>query len=135
MTRPAQRPLGIAAAAAAALAVLVAGCGEGRNYGSATSASSPPTTSPAPAARPGLTVTEREFAISPRDVRVDSAGTTAIAIRNNGTVEHALEVKGPTGDVRTAAIAPGASAQLKVDLSKPGSYTWYCPIDGHARAA
>jgi uncharacterized cupredoxin-like copper-binding protein len=79
----------------------------------------------------GLTVTEREFAISPRDVRVASPGTTAIAIRNNGTVEHALEVKGPTGDVRTAAIAPGASAQLKVDLSKSGSYTWYCPIDGH----
>ena len=27
---------------------------------------------------------------------------------------------------------PGESATLEADLSKPGSYRWYCPIGDHA---
>jgi uncharacterized membrane protein YgcG len=44
---------------------------------------------------------------------------------------HALEVVGPGGEAKTAAIQPGSSAKLKVALNKPGTYTFYCPIDGH----
>jgi heme/copper-type cytochrome/quinol oxidase subunit 2 len=28
-------------------------------------------------------------------------------------------------------VEPGASATLEADLDKPGTYTWYCPLDGH----
>jgi uncharacterized cupredoxin-like copper-binding protein len=28
-------------------------------------------------------------------------------------------------------IEPGKSATLKVDITKPGTYEFYCPIDGH----
>jgi uncharacterized cupredoxin-like copper-binding protein len=28
-------------------------------------------------------------------------------------------------------IEPGKSATLKVDLSTPGTYEIYCPVDGH----
>ena len=44
-----------------------------------------------------------------------------------------LEVEGPKGEAKVHAIQPGSSATLKVDLSKPGTYRFYCPIDGHRK--
>ena len=40
----------------------------------------------------------------------------------------------PSGVVRTGTIAPGSSATLKVNISKAGHYTFFCPIDGHRQA-
>jgi uncharacterized cupredoxin-like copper-binding protein len=50
---------------------------------------------------------------------------------NTGSVAHALEVEGPTGEIETAELQPGESADLTVDASKAGEYEMYCPIDGH----
>lgn len=127
-----RRPLRLAAISAA-LALTVAGCGdESRDEASTTN------TTPAPAqattekqAEPGIAVTEREFAIEPKDVEVPKAGTVTFTIRNAGGTEHALEVEGPKGEEETDPIAPGASATLKVVLDKPGRYEWYCPIGDH----
>jgi uncharacterized cupredoxin-like copper-binding protein len=55
----------------------------------------------------------------------------AFKIKNDGEIVHALEVEGPKGEVETEAIQPGKSATLEADLSKAGSYEWYCPIGNH----
>ena len=44
---------------------------------------------------------------------------------------HALEVEGPSGEVETEDLQPGDSADLDVDLSEPGEYEIYCPVDDH----
>ena len=44
---------------------------------------------------------------------------------------HALEVEGPTGEVETADLGPGESADLAVDLSEDGEYEIYCPVGDH----
>jgi uncharacterized cupredoxin-like copper-binding protein len=138
----AQRPLRLVTVAAAALGLLVAGCGESRKQASATTTNPPPppaaqttpaTTAPTapPAANADFTVTERDYSLDPGDLKVAKTGTFTLSVSNAGTIPHALEVEGPGGTVKTAAIAPGQAAQLKVALTKPGRYAWYCPIDGH----
>ena len=52
-------------------------------------------------------------------------------VKNDGQIAHALEVEGPNGEAKTGTIDPGSSATLTVDLSKPGTYEMYCPIDNH----
>jgi uncharacterized cupredoxin-like copper-binding protein len=76
-------------------------------------------------------VSETEFKLDPANPTVEEAGTVEFDVANDGKVVHALEVEGPKGEVETEEIQPGRSATLEVDLSKPGSYVWYCPIGNH----
>jgi uncharacterized cupredoxin-like copper-binding protein len=76
-------------------------------------------------------LSEAEFKIKPADPTVSKTGTVTFAVSNDGQTTHALEVEGPNGESKTSPIAPGQSANLKVDLSKAGSYEMYCPIDNH----
>ena len=78
-----------------------------------------------------VAVSETEFKLDPANPSVAKAGVVEFKVTNDGKVVHALEVEGPNGEVETEAIQPGKSATLKADLSKAGSYTWYCPIGNH----
>lgn len=129
------RPLAIAVMAVGALAA--AGCGSSNNDngsggggGGGGSAAKPS----APAAGGGgstVKLSETEFKIDPASPSVKKAGTVSFVASNKGTTIHALELEGPGGEKKTGNIQPGQSATLKVDLSKPGTYEFYCPIDGH----
>jgi plastocyanin len=111
-----------AATAVAAIAALAtAGCGEKRET---------TTGGGSPAGAP-IGISETEFKLTPSSVQVDEGGAVSIEVTNDGSVTHALAVVGPTGTMKTATIAPGKSATLRADLSKPGTYAMYCPIDGH----
>jgi uncharacterized cupredoxin-like copper-binding protein len=53
-------------------------------------------------------------------------------VANDGQVVHSLTVEGP--DVSSTLdkdLQPGNSGELTVDLSEPGTYEFYCPIDRH----
>ena len=78
-----------------------------------------------------VNVSETEFKLDPANPKVAKTGTVEFKATNDGKIDHALEVEGPDGEVKTPTITPGKSAEIKVDLSKPGRYEWYCPIDGH----
>jgi hypothetical protein len=78
-----------------------------------------------------LAVREADFALSPAHPRLHRAGLVAIRVKNEGQTEHALEVEGPRGTSRTGALPPGGAATLTVDLSRPGRYAMYCPLDRH----
>jgi uncharacterized cupredoxin-like copper-binding protein len=81
-----------------------------------------------------LTLSESEFKISPASPAVAHTGTVTVTVKNTGSVTHALTVQMPSGPVSTGNIAPGASATLKVDATKAGKYTFFCPIPGHRQA-
>src|SRR3954469_19679526 len=122
------RAAAVVPAAAAVVALAMAGCGEKRETttGSASGSGGPGSSASAP-----ISISETEFKLTPSSAQVDKGGTVAIKVKNDGSTAHALEVEGPGGEVKTGTIAPGKSATLQADLSKPGSYEMYCPIDGH----
>jgi uncharacterized cupredoxin-like copper-binding protein len=102
--------------------VALSGCGEKRET----------TTGGAPAsatASSTVTVSETEFKLNLSAPQA-KAGAVTVQVKNDGSTDHALEIKTPTGEVKTAAIAPGKTATLKANLT-PGTYEMYCPIDGH----
>ncbi len=125
---------------AAALLALAA-CGEDREgsvkeSGSGTAATGTTGTSTAPARPSGAVVAkvrvrETEFKLDPANPRIPKAGVVQFDVTNAGEAPHALEVEGPEGEVETETIAPGKKATLKADLSKAGTYVWYCPVGDH----
>jgi uncharacterized cupredoxin-like copper-binding protein len=105
-------------------AVLLAACGE---------EDTPDGASPNGAGAGGGEVVEvalSDFALEPASFSLEPASYTFHVV-NDGSVVHALEVEGPSGEVETANLEPGASADLEVDLSEPGEYEVYCPVGGH----
>lgn len=111
------------------LAVL-AGCG-GDDYNSpATTAEVPVAT--APKAEKGVELVATDFKLSPANVGDIKEGLVAIHFVNKGDVEHSLAVDGPNGEIfLDGRVPPGKSATLEADLDQPGTYDWYCPLDGH----
>jgi uncharacterized cupredoxin-like copper-binding protein len=116
-----------------AVAGLLAGCGSSGSSSTGGSASASSTSTLAsPAGGSGLTLTEREFKISPATKTVAKPGKVAITVVNTGKLVHALEVQGPGGEQKTGNINPGGTVTITVDLRR-GAYTLYCPIDGHRK--
>ena len=108
-------------------AIALAGCGSddnGDDNGSAPAASSG-------GSAETVKLSATEFKFTPSDPSVDKAGKVTFDVSNDGSVDHALEVEGPNGEVETEPIAAGQSAKLTVDLSKAGKYEMYCPIGNH----
>ena len=129
-----------------ALALLpLAACGEDREgsveeSGTGTTATGASTTgtSTTPAAASGpvvatVRVRETEFKLDPPNPRIPKPGVVEFDVTNAGEVPHALEVEGPNGEVETETIEPGRKATLRADLSKAGTYVWYCPVGDHEK--
>ena len=78
-----------------------------------------------------ISISEKEYSLTPSSIHVSRTGTYAFKVTNNGTIGHALAVDGHGVNARAATIDPGSSAVLKVNLTLSGSYDVYCPIDSH----
>jgi uncharacterized cupredoxin-like copper-binding protein len=104
----------------ALVALAVSGCGEKRETTTGAASSS---------ASAAVTVSETEFKLDPSTPKAN-AGSVTIEVKNDGGTDHALEIEGPNGEIKTPTLAPGKSATVKADL-KAGTYAMYCPIDGH----
>jgi uncharacterized cupredoxin-like copper-binding protein len=109
----------VAGPAVAVALIALSGCGE--NRATSTGGGSSPA---------ALAISESEFKLTPASAKVAKAGPVTIQVKNAGGTAHALALKTSTGVVTTPTLAPGKSASLKADL-KAGTYTMYCPIDGH----
>jgi uncharacterized cupredoxin-like copper-binding protein len=134
-SKPAKRLATVAVLGAAALSLVAAGCGDDEDT---TVSTTTPTTTEAGAtgatgaAGGGETVdiSETDFALDPSDVST-KAGTVTFNVSNDGDTTHNLEVEGSGVEEELPAdLAPGDSGKLSVDL-EPGTYTMYCPVDGH----
>ncbi|HEY6891964.1 MAG TPA: plastocyanin/azurin family copper-binding protein [Solirubrobacter sp.] len=62
------------------------------------------------------------------------AGSVEIDFSNQSQLPHAVTIEGNGLAEKTTETVTGADAPpLTVDL-KPGTYTFYCPVDGHRAA-
>jgi uncharacterized cupredoxin-like copper-binding protein len=110
----------------------VGGCGGDDNGGGDTTAAPTTTTQPATRATGPIDVSLTDFKIDPQNPRIRKAGQVEFRVKNDGATPHNLEVEGPKGEVELPQnLDPGQTGTLRVDLSKPGKYEWYCPVDDH----
>ena len=116
----------LASAGIALAALAIAGCGGDDNETSSQAGEASPS-----AGGQTVNVSETEYKLDPSDPTVQ-AGTVTFKATNDGSVDHNLEVEGPQGEQELEQdLSPGQSGTLTVDLSKPGRYEFYCPVDGH----
>jgi uncharacterized cupredoxin-like copper-binding protein len=127
----------------AAGALVVSACG-----GSSNKSQSTPTATPKPKATATATSTSAAGGVKGKAVAIGAdrsgalkftkmtlsanAGTVVFAFANPSQVPHAFAIKGNGIDKGTKTITGGA-ASLTLTL-KPGTYEFYCPVDGHAAA-
>jgi len=74
-----------------------------------------------------------EYKITPARLSLDAGIYTFTAI-NDGTISHAVVLtgNGVQGHTKDLAFGPGHSEGFTVTL-KPGTYQFFCPVDGHQR--
>jgi plastocyanin len=107
-------------------ALALAGCGDdGDDNGGGGGSSSGGSNAGA------VKLSETDFKITPANPSVDKPGKVTFTVSNDGQTVHALEVEGPGEEKETDSIDPGQSTTLEVDLDKPGTYEFYCPIGNH----
>jgi plastocyanin len=104
----------------AALALVLAGCGA--DDGEEEQAGPTEQT---------IAIVETDFALDPADVQLEGPGTYTFRAVNEGETAHALEIEGMGVEEETEEFGPGESAELTVELTEPGEYELYCPVDGH----
>jgi plastocyanin len=133
--------------AVACAVLLVAGCGSSSKKSSSTQAAPPPTqpstapsTTPSGGASAGGGATLKLSADPSGQFKFDKtsltakAGSVTLDMTNPASVPHAIAVKG--NGVKKAgppATTQGSSSSITVKL-KPGTYEFYCPVDGHEQA-
>jgi plastocyanin len=61
------------------------------------------------------------------------AGQITIDSKNASQVDHNIAVEGNGLDQKGEVVKGGATSTVKADL-KPGTYTFYCSVDGHREA-
>jgi uncharacterized cupredoxin-like copper-binding protein len=116
-------------------AVIAAGCGsDDKNYGGGS-----PPPPPAPSVKGGSTITlgaDPGGALRFTKTKLTAkAGTVTLVLKNpssSGT-QHGIAVEGKGVDKDGPTAAPGGTSKVTVDL-KPGTYEFYCPVDGHKQA-
>lgn len=136
-----------AAALCAALAgLVVAGCGSSSSKSSSSTAAPAPAPAPAPSTTgsksgggggksTNLTVTADSSGQLKFDKSKLSAkgGNVTITMDNPSPVEHAIAVEGSGIDKKGSPVGMGGKSTVTAAL-KPGTYTFYCPVDGHKAA-
>ena len=80
-------------------------------------------------AQSAVTMSAVEFAFQPSTVRTAS-GTVTFNLRNNGQFPHNIQFDGQDAPIFADNLTAGQSASATVTLA-PGTYTFYCPVDGH----
>ncbi len=76
-----------------------------------------------------VTMSMVEFAFQPSTVSVNGTTVTFNA-RNDGQFPHNIAIDGRDGSIFADDLTAGQSATASITLP-PGTYTFYCPVDGH----
>jgi plastocyanin len=133
-----------AAVFAALAALAVAGCGSDNSSSSSsssdTSAAAPPATSGSSGSSGGGASTNLQLAAdSSGSLKFDKAklnakaGNVTITMDNPSPLSHAVGIKGNGVDKDGNTVSMGGKSTVTVSL-KPGTYEFYCPVDGHEAA-
>src|ERR1041385_2127731 len=82
-------------------------------------------------------VTERmtEFSFSNPTITVNAGQSVHIVLDNAGQFPHSIEFADNAGANITSqpddALDGGASGTMDVTFTRPGTYDFWCPVDGH----
>jgi plastocyanin len=133
-------PKMVVPAVGVAAVLFVVGCGGSNKSSSNTAASSAPAapaaTTPASSGGGGETL---KLSADPSQLKFDKstlsakAGSVTITMDNPSSLPHAVAVEGNGVDKDGQTVQKGGKSTITVDL-KPGTYTFYCPVDGHRAA-
>ena len=61
------------------------------------------------------------------------AGKVTVAMDNPSSLPHAIEVEGKGQELKGDTVTKGGVSKVSGTL-KPGTYDFYCPVDGHKAA-
>jgi plastocyanin len=61
------------------------------------------------------------------------AGKVTIVMDNPSDVPHAVEIEGMGVEAKGETVGNGGVSKATADV-KPGTYEFYCPVDGHKQA-
>jgi uncharacterized cupredoxin-like copper-binding protein len=129
-----KRGLTVLFAAGAVFAIPLVGCGDDDDDGETEAATEATSTAAAGGGGGGaetVNLSGTDYKFDPSNPTV-KAGEVTFVLKNDGQTTHNIEVEGPNGEAELEQdLAPGESGELKVDLSKPGTYEFYCPVDDH----
>lgn len=80
---------------------------------------------------PVVSIRLTEYKVTPAEITLD-AGTYSFTGLNRGGISHALELTGNGIDAHTKDFSyqPGHAESFSITL-KPGTYQFFCPVDGH----
>jgi plastocyanin len=128
---------------AAAGALALTGCGSSDKTSSGSGASSASTSTPTstPTASGGgggggqklALAADPGGALSFDKKTLDAkAGKVTIAFKNASSTPHAVEIEGKGVEAKSQVVT-GGSSTVSATL-KPGTYDFYCPVDGHRAA-
>lgn len=80
-----------------------------------------------------VSVTEKEFSITPANVTA-SPGTITFHIKNTGAVAHDITLNVNGAIHSSPLVQPGKTETWSVTISTPGTYDMYCNVPGHKQA-
>lgn len=75
-----------------------------------------------------VTVTAKEFAFDPKEIKLVAGQATTIVVKNGGAVEHDITIDNPAFTVKAL---PTKTEQKQITIPAAGSYTFYCSVPGH----
>ena len=61
-------------------------------------------------------------------------GKVTIVMSNPSSIKHAIAIEGHGIDKDGKTVGKGKTSRVTVTLKKKGTYTFYCPVDGHEDA-
>jgi uncharacterized cupredoxin-like copper-binding protein len=130
----------VAVAVLALSLTAVAGCGGDDDNASTTATTSTTTTKPSTTTPSGGGGTNLRADADPsgqlkftKSSLTAKAGKVTITMDNPSPVEHAVGVKGNGVNEQGSTVGKGGVSTVTANL-KPGSYEFYCPVDGHEQA-
>ena len=62
-----------------------------------------------------------------------TAGQVTLTSKNPQPTDHNISIQGPGLNQQGNVVSGGGTSKLSVNL-KPGTYTFYCSVDGHRQA-
>lgn len=120
-------------------ALAVAGCGGGDDNKDTGSSSAPAETTTTEASSGGggggqlqLKAVKEGLAFDKKTLSA-SAGSVTITMKNESSLSHDVSIEGNGVDKDGEAVGEGGTSKVTADL-KPGTYTFYCSVDGHEAA-
>ena len=79
-----------------------------------------------------LSASKSKLAFNVTTIRAKK-GSVTLSMSNPSGLPHAIAIKGHGKNVKGKTVNKGGTSRVTVTLKK-GTYTFYCPVDGHAAA-